>query len=119
MTHRVKLIAPANSRVVPDSIDVTINAEPLILKTRKVTVETVNVPEGQKLITFPSQVEVMYMIPVSEYKTTEPKIRVEADYRSIRRHNSRMIYLRVTEASDNLRNVHLASDSAEYIIEQL
>lgn len=118
-TQRVKIIPPANSRVIPDSVDVTINVEPLILKTRKVPVETVNVPHGQKLITFPSQVEVMYMIPVSAYKSTDPVIRVQADYNTIRHTGSRMINLKVTEASDNLRNVHLANDSAEYIIEHL
>lgn len=119
-TQRVRLIPPANSRIIPDSIDVTVNVEPLILKTRKVTVETVNVPEGQKLVTFPSQIEVMYMIPVSEYKSTsEPVIRVQADYRSTRQGESRTIRLKITKASDNLRNVHLVCDSAEYIIEHL
>ena len=119
-TKRVKLIAPPGSRVIPDSIDVTIDVEPLIFKTRKVAVEAINVPEGQKLITFPAQVDVMYMIPVSDYKTSEPRIRVTADYRSISASSSsRMIRLRIAEASDNLQNVHLAVDSAEYIIEKL
>ena len=119
-TKRVKLIAPPGSRVIPDSIDVTIDVEPLIFKTRKVAVEAINVPDGQKLITFPAQVDVMYMIPVSDYKTSEPRIRVTADYRSISSSSSsRMIRLRIAEASDNLQNVHLAVDSAEYIIEKL
>ena len=119
-TKRVKLIAPPGSRVIPDSIDVTIDVEPLIFKTRKVAVEAINVPDGQKLITFPAQVDVMYMIPVSDYKTSEPRIRVTADYRSISASSSsRMIRLRIAEASDNLQNVHLAVDSAEYIIEKL
>lgn len=117
-TRRVRLIPPANSRVIPDSIDVTVEVEPLIFKTRKVRIESVNVPHGNKLITFPAQVEVMYMIPASDYKTAEPHIRVTADYRTIS-HNSRMVKLRVAEASDNLQNVHLAVDSAEYIIERL
>jgi len=119
ITKRVALIPPANSCVVPDSIDLTFNVEPLIFKTRKVTVDAVNVPEGQKLITFPAQVEVMYMISVSDYKNTDPYIRVTADYNSINDRNSRMIKLRISEASDNLQNVHLASDSAEYYIEEL
>ena len=118
-TRRVRLIAPPHSRVVPDSIDVTITVEPLIFKTRKVTVEAVNVPEGQKLITFPAQIDVMYMIPVSDYKTSDPYIRVTADYRSVAGGKSRMVRLRIADASENLLNVHLAADSAEYIIEHL
>lgn len=118
-TRRVRLIPPPHSRVVPDSVDVTITVEPLIFKTRKVAIEAVNVPAGQKLITFPAQVDVMYMIPVSDYKTSDPYIRVTADYRSVSGGKNRMVRLRIAEASDNLLNVHLATDSAEYIIEHL
>jgi len=118
-TRRVRLISPPHSRVVPDSIDVTIDVEPLIFKTRKVTIEAINVPAGQKLITFPAQIDVMYMISVSDYKTSEPYIRVTADYRSVSGGNSRMVRLRIADASENLQNVHLAVDSAEYIIEHL
>ncbi len=118
--HKVALVAPRGSRVVPDSIDVTIKVEPLIFKTRKVTVETINAPADVKLITFPTQVDVNYMIPVSQYKSTEPHIRVVADYRTIaHKPSSRMIRLKVAEASDNLQNVHLVADSAEFYIEKL
>lgn len=120
VTRRVALVAPPNSCVIPDSIDMTIKVEPLIFKTRKVTVEAINVPEGKKLITFPAQIDVMYMIPVSDYKTAEPHIRVIADYRTVNTNeNTRMVKLRISEASENLQNVHLAADSAEYYIEEL
>ena len=118
VTRRVRLIAPPNSRVIPDSIDVTVNVEPLIFKTRRVPVESVNVPHDVRLITFPSQVDVMYMIPVSEYLDIEPRIRVVADYNTISPKSGK-VRLRVAEASDDLLNVHIASDSAEYIIEKL
>ena len=120
VTRRVALLAPAHSRVIPDSIDVTFHVEPLILKTRKVTIEAINVPQGQKLITFPAQIEVLYMISLSDYKNSEPHLRVTADYSSIRHTpGSRMVRLRIAEASEFLQNVHLAADSAEYIIEHL
>ncbi|MDE6301078.1 MAG: YbbR-like domain-containing protein [Muribaculaceae bacterium] len=120
VTRRVALVAPPNSKVVPDSIDVTVEVEPLIFKTRKVTVEAVNVPHGMRLITFPAQVTVRYMIPVSDYKDSDPMLRVVADYNTIGdTHHSRSVGLRIVEASANLQNVHLAADSAEYILEQL
>lgn len=120
VTRRVALVAPRNSKVVPDSIDVTVEVEPLIFKTRKVTVETVNVPAGMRLIVFPAQVDVRYLIPSSDYKYSEPTIRVVADYNTIsHNHESNTVGLRIVEASSNLQNVHLASDAAEYILEQL
>lgn len=117
-TRRVALITPSNTKVVPDSVNVTINAEALIFKTRKVRIEPINVPFGERLITFPSQVDVMYMIPVSEYLDVEPKIRVVADYHSITPATGR-VRIRIAEASGDLSNVHVAVDSVEYIIEKL
>lgn len=119
-TVRVGLVAPPGSRVIPDSVDVNIKVEPLILKSRTVLVEPVNVPAGMRLITFPSRVEVSYMISVSDYKNSEPHMRVIADYDEIEHHNpSRNMRLRLTDVSKKLVNVHLLSDSAEYIIEHL
>lgn len=120
VTRHVRLIPPAGARLIPDSIDVTFQVEPLILKTRKVSIEAVNVPHGQKLITFPAQIEVIYMISLSDYKSSEPHLRVIADYNTIDTTRANpMLRLRIAEASEFLQNVHLATDSAEYIIEKL
>lgn len=119
-TQRVKLIAPAGSRVDPDSVNITFKVEPLILKTRKVTVEAINVPQNLRLITFPAQVEVIYMMPLSAYKNSEPTIRVTADYRDVAQNqSSRNMKIQIAQASRNIQNVHLATDSVEYIIERL
>lgn len=119
-SRRVRLTGPAGSRVVPDSIDVTFRVEPLIFKSRKVVIEPVNVPEGTKLITFPAQIDVFYMVPMSIYPKSDPKFRILADYRSIN-HGSptKMMKLTLTDVPQNLQNVHLSADSAEYIIERL
>ena len=110
-TTRVRLIAPAHSRVIPDSVDVTFNVEPLI--------EPVNVPSDLKLITFPAQTEVLYMVPMSIYNTVDPRFRVQADYRSINlSSSSHRVKLRLRDVPASLHNVHLAADSVEYIIER-
>ena len=75
-TRRVRLIGPAGSRVIPDSIDVSFDVEPLIFKSRKVVIEPVNVPEGTKLITFPAQIDVFYMVPMSAYVKSDPHFRI-------------------------------------------
>jgi len=83
-----------------------------------VVIEPVNVPANIKLITFPAQIEVMYMVPMSAYTNSDPHFRVIADYRRISRKRSK-IRLRLTDVPQNLQNVQLSADSAEYIIEQL
>ena len=118
-TIRARLIAPSNSRVIPDSVDVTFNVERLISKTRKVVIEPVNVPSGVKLITFPAQTEVFYMVPSSLYNNSDPHFRVLADYNTISPSSkSHLIKLKLRDVPPELQNVHLAADSAEYIIER-
>ena len=116
-TQRVKLTGPRNSRIVPDSIDVTFEVEPLIFKSRKVVIEPVNVPRNVKLITFPAQIDVFYMIPVSEYHKGRAQFRVVADYRTLSQ-SSGKVKLSLRDVGDKLQNVHLSADSAEYIIER-
>lgn len=118
-TQRVKLIAPRGTRLIPDSIDVTFEVEPLIFKSRKVVIEPVNVPEGTKLITFPAQIDVFFMVPVSGYRQSDNHFRVVADYRTIRQGTgSRNVKLSLINVPSNFQNVHLSADSAEYIIER-
>ena len=116
-TRRVKLIGPAHSRVIPDSIDITFEVEPLIFKSRKVVIEPVNVPKDMKLITFPAQTDVFYMLPTSQYKAGGTHFRVVADFQTIKPGDEK-VQLSITDVSENLRNVHLTTDSAEYIIER-
>lgn len=116
-TRRVRVIPPAGARVVPDSVSVSYDVEPLIIKHRKVVIEPVNVPSGVKLITFPAQIDVYYMVPMSLYATTNPRFRVQADYRLVSP-SSKKLRLRLSDVPDELVNVHLSADSAEYIIER-
>lgn len=119
-TVRVRVLTPARTRPQPDSVDVTFTVEPLIAKTRSVVVEPVNVPSGMKLITFPPQVEVHYMLPASVYKNSSPQFRVVADYHEIDRGtHTRNMRLRLVDVDSRLQNVFLSVDSAEYIIEKL
>lgn len=118
-TQKVKLTGPAGSRVIPDSIDVTFDIEPMIFKSRKVVIEPINVPEGIKLITFPAQIDVFFMVPVSGYKHGESKLRVVADYKNIRQGTgSKNMKLTLKNVPSQFQNVHLSADSAEYIIER-
>lgn len=118
-TLRVRLMAPARSRTFPDSVDVTFTVEPLIVKTRRVVIEPINVPAGAKLITFPAQVDVSYMLPASVYKHANPQFRVVADYSKIDQNaHTKNMRLRLVDVDDILQNVYLSADSAEYIIER-
>lgn len=116
-TVRVPLCPPAGARVFPDSIDVTFDVQSLILKNRKIHVETLNTPAGFKLITFPSQVEVTYMIPANQY-SAEQNIRIAVDCADINQ-ASRSLPLKIVNSPASVYNIQLHVDSVEFIIERL
>lgn len=100
-------------------MEVHIEVEPLISKTRKVDITPVNVPEASRLILTPGQVEVYYMVPMSIYKKTEsnPKFVIKADFNTVRK-GSDKIAVSLTSAPDDFLNVFLEADSVNYILEQ-
>lgn len=118
-TLRVPVITPPNVRAVPDSVDVHIDVEQLVSKSRKVAVTPVNVPPGMKLITVPNQVEVYYMVPMSIYKqaSSDPKFVVTANYNAISPQTDK-VPVTLKSAPKDFINVFVDVDSVEYIVEQ-
>ena len=118
-TIRAKLSGPSHSRVIPDSVDITFDVEPMIFKSRKVVIEPVNVPHSVKLITFPAQIDAFFMVPMSAYSNGDIHFRVVADYRTINPlSGARRVKLKLMDVPEQLHNVQLSVDSAEYIIER-
>jgi hypothetical protein len=116
---RVRIQSPAGCRVVPDSVDLRINVEPMISRAIKVPIKAINVPSHTKLILVPGQIDVNYMLPMSKYDESTPKFRVVADYNSLDADfSSNKIKIRLTHAEGNFINVYLAADSVEYMIER-
>ncbi|MCM1483975.1 MAG: hypothetical protein NC043_06540 [Muribaculaceae bacterium] len=103
-------------RIIPDKVTVTVPVEPLISRRRKVGVEIRNLPEGMGMITFPSAVEVSYLVPMSRYHEDIP-LKVYADYQSLTP-GAQKLKVNVTLVPDMYRNVSVNPDSVEFIIEK-
>ena len=113
---RVALSTPDGALADPDSVTISYTVEPMIMRTQKVAIQTVNVPREYRLIVMPATVNVNYMMPMSRYDEAIPEFTVTADYRTLES-GRRRIGLRLTQ-SGGMVSAYLASDSAEYIIEQ-
>ena len=113
---RVALSTPDGALADPDSVTISYTVEPMIMRTQKVAIRTVNVPREYRLIVMPATVNVNYMMPMSRYDEAIPEFTVTADYRTLES-GRRRIGLRLTQ-SGGMVSAYLASDSAEYIIEQ-
>lgn len=116
-TARVKVKAPVGARTVPDYVTVTIPVEPLIAKTRTVPVNLKNVPAGASVVMFPSRVDVTFLVPMSRYNAEVGNITVYADF-SRRTSGSAKMPIYLGAVPDGCRDVSLAVDSVEYLIEQ-
>ena len=113
--YEVKVKPIAGVRIIPDKVTVTVPVEPLISRKRSVRIETINVPDGVSLVTFPSVVEVSYLVPMSSYSDEYP-IKAFVDYNDTRLPGNKIpVSLSVIPAI--YHNVSKSMDNVEYIIE--
>lgn len=120
-TLKVALITPPNSRTVPDSVNVFIDVEPLVSKSREIEISPVNVPPGYNLVLSPRQVEVYYMVPMSIYKSADrdPNFTIEADFNDISTTGDSKVEIKLTKTPRDFVDVFLSTDSVSYIIERV
>ena len=116
-TIRAKVIAPKGMRAIPDYVNVTIPVEPLISKTRMANIEIINAPEDVRIITFPSQMEINYLIPKSLFNNENKLIKVIVDYNDIKTNNNKLP-IKLIDIPSNYRGATPMKDSVEYVIEK-
>lgn len=104
-------------RIIPASVYVKVNVEPLVAKEDIVTVVAENVPHDENLLLFPSTVRVSYYVPMSEFSDDKKAVRVVVDYNDVSAHMGERIPLRIEPIKGiNAVNPRLHSDSVEYTL---
>lgn len=114
--YEVKVKPIAGVRIIPDRVTVTVPVEPLISCKRVAVIEMQNVPEGKNLVTFPSKVEVSYLVPMSAYNDEFP-IRAYADYNDTFSPGNK-IPVHLGTLPGICHNISFSPDYVEYIIEE-
>ncbi len=104
-------------RLIPGSVHVHVNVEPLVAKEDIVTVVAENVPHEENLLLFPSKVRVSYYVPMSEFSDDKRAVRVVVDYKDIAEHRGERLPLRIEPVKGVAAvNPRLHSDSVEYTL---
>lgn len=117
ITYELNLDIPAGMRVKPDKVKVIVPVEPLISKTLSIKLNDTNVPAGQSLLTFPSKVDVSFLLPMSEYSQIGAnQISATIDYRDIDSHGS-TLPVHIGGYPDYLKSVSCSPNQVEYIVE--
>lgn len=115
-TIDVPLEIPAGTRVEPSVIKVTIPVQPLVMKKRMLSIKTLNVPAGRRMITFPSSVEISYLIPQNFYKEPTSNISATVNFRDIEA-GSEQIPVSIKNIPDFYRGLAAKPDKVEFLIE--
>lgn len=112
----VRLRPIKNARIIPDRVRVCIPVEALINKKQQVRIHTVNVPANSNLHTFPSKIEVSYLVPISRFKIDDP-IKAYVDYDDIRQGSSNLP-VHLSLLPHYIQQLSMTPDSVEYIIDR-
>lgn len=106
----------AGVRSIPEKIDVTIPVELLVSKKCTIPIKFDNLPENTRLITYPSVIEVSYLVPM---RLSNMQIEANAviDYNEINP-STRLAPVEIRSADRGFRIVSVSQDSVEYVVER-
>jgi len=118
LRRRVSIAQPKGAVVEPRNVNVTVPVERMVNQWQKLHIAVRNVPNGVKVILFPSSVEVSYRAPVSVQKRTTNDLTAVVDYNAISESNTNKVAVQIGERPVVYQDVKLSVDSVEYIIEK-
>lgn len=113
--YEVKVKPIAGVRIVPDKVMVTIPVEPLIARKRTINLDVTNLPEDKHLVTFPSKIEISYLVPMSHYNDDYP-VKAYVDYKDVSLPGNKLP-VSLSLIPDVYHNLSFSPTSVEYIIE--
>lgn len=113
----VKLQKLRNARVIPSTVELEVPIEPLVRKQEMVTVDAINVPEGEELLLFPSKIPVEYFVAMSRINDVEDNnIKLTVDYNDIQESNDGKLRVSIHSFPERIKNLKLNSDKIEYAV---
>jgi hypothetical protein len=118
-THTLTLPAAPGVKISPAEVKMTIAIDRLIEKKVTVPITGDNFPEGVRLRTFPSQVEIICQVCIALYRNIRAdQFCVSVDYQQLPTDGSTHCRLRVTQSPAAVSHVRLATEEVEYVLEK-
>lgn len=105
-----------DSKTIPSVVKVTIPVEPLVKKESKMLVTPINVPSGESVLLFPSQVDAVYYVPMSKFNEAPPQVVLTADYTFVTGRHTGRLPVKVGSHPAWCMNLKVVPDSVEYTI---
>lgn len=119
ITRTVALKNIKGAKFVPSHVKMTLFTDIITEAMSMVPITSVNVPAGSILRTFPTQVQVRYVVPASEYKhIDEDDFEVVADYATTDEGTSDKCQIKLVKSPRAVRSPMLSVSEVDYLIEQ-
>lgn len=114
--YTVKLMPIKGAKLVPSSVKVKVEVEPLVKKENMVQVKALNVPEGVSLVLFPPRVPVTYYVPMSEFNDDDVPLVVTVDYNDTGKSDLNRLPMTISSTGLHVANAQLEFESVEYTL---
>lgn len=112
----VALKKVSGARIVPSSVDVVVNVQPLVKKESLVDVNVHGLPEGLSLLLFPSKIYVEYFVPMNRFNEDVNNINVWVNFDDTHIEGTKLLPVHLGKAPAGIRNLRLKQDSVEYTL---
>lgn len=120
-THKTLTLANIPGvKFVPSQTQATMHVDILSEKTLEIPVQTINVPTGRRLKTFPQTVKITFNVGLSKYKDITPdNFFICADYNTLRNTSAQpRCKLRLMSFPPEISNPRFTPLEADYLIEE-
>lgn len=102
-----------------EKVKVTVPVEQFTEAAINVPIETVNVPEGLTLKTFPSEIRVSYLVPLSYYeKVRQQQFYAFVDYEMLINEELRRLPVNLSRYPEFIRGMRFNPQTVDFIIEK-
>ena len=119
ISQKIRIESIKGSKIVPNEVRMTLYPDILVEATINVPITPINVPEGMVMRTFPSQIQVNYIIGAARYhKISQKNFMVVADYSATNEGEQKQCQLKLVKAPSDTRNIKLKANYVDYLLEQ-
>lgn len=100
-----------------NNVDVKINVEEYTEQSFIIPIKGINFPDNMKLICFPQNVKVSFIVGISEYKNiSKDDFAINIDYLDLIKSKESIVSLKLDSKPEGLENVRIIPDKIDYLI---
>ena len=105
-----------NMRILPEKVRVKVPVEMLVAKTVSLPVTVTDVPQGERVLTYPASVSVQYLVPM-RMSAVPFAVKATVDFKKIGP-GARRVAVDLSDVPEGFKIVSLSHDSVEYVVEK-